>query len=99
MKSEKDLMEQNPKPGTNETSGGNDNFNYLFKQAPVAVCILSGPEYRVEMVNDSMLEFLGRTTDVIGHPLEASLTEARKQGLIDLLEKVRQTQQPFYISK
>ena len=99
MKSEKDLVEQNLVPGTTKSSSGNENFNYLFMQAPVAVCLLSGPQYKVEMVNDSMLEFLGRSTDVIGKPLESSLTEAKKQGLIDLLEKVRETQQPLYVSK
>ncbi len=32
----------------------------LFMQAPVAICIVSGPENRVELANDEMLSVLGR---------------------------------------
>jgi signal transduction histidine kinase len=91
-------MEKKPSPGSIEMGTGIEDFNRLFAQAPVAVCIVSGPDYKVEMVNDSMLEILGRTRDVIGNPIEKSLTEARKQGLIALLDTVRQTNQPLYVS-
>src|SRR5688500_82520 len=33
----------------------------LFKQAPIAICIVKGPEYIVELANEGMLQFLGRT--------------------------------------
>ena len=89
-------MEKNLAPGSMEMGTGNE-FYRLFMQAPVAVCILRGPDYKVEMANDSMLQFLGRTTDVIGKPVESSMTEARKQGLIALLDTVRQTNQPLYV--
>lgn len=72
------------------------NLNHLFMQAPVAICIVSGPDYRFELVNERMLEFLGRSPDIVGMPIEQTLTEARKQGLIAILDTVRKTRQPYY---
>ena len=74
------------------------SLNHLFMQAPVAVCIVSGPDYKVELVNERMLQFLGRTSDIVGHPIEQTLTEAKKQGLISILDTVSQTKQPHYVS-
>ena len=69
---------------------------HLFMQAPVAICIVSGPQYIVELVNERMLQFLGRTIAIVGHPLQQTLTEAREQGLVNILERVRTTGEPFY---
>jgi PAS domain S-box-containing protein len=72
------------------------SLNHLFMQAPVAVCIVSGTDYKIELVNERMLKFLGRTPDIVGHPIGQTLTEAKKQGLISILDTVRQTKQPYY---
>lgn len=67
-------------------------------QAPVAVCIVSGADYKIELVNERMLQFLGRKADIIGQPIEQTLTEAKKQGLISILDTVRTTGRPYYVS-
>jgi len=72
------------------------SLNHLFMQAPVAICIVSGPDYKVELVNERMLEFLGRTSEIVGMPIEQTLTEARKQGLVAIFDTVRKTKQPYY---
>jgi PAS domain S-box-containing protein len=74
------------------------NLNELFMQAPVAICIVSGADYKVELVNERMLQFLGRTPEITGHPISKTLTEAAQQGLIAILDTVRKTKQPYYIS-
>ena len=74
------------------------DLEQLFSQAPVAICIVSGPDYQVEVVNERMLEFLGRTKDIIGKPLGTSLTEIKQQGLLTILERVQQTGQSAYLS-
>lgn len=74
------------------------DLTQLFMQAPVAICIVSGPTYKVELVNEQMLQFLGRTPDIIGMPLQQTLTEAREQGLLAILEKVRSTGESFYVN-
>lgn len=74
------------------------NFN-LFLQAPVAVCIVNGPDYIVELANESMLQFIGRTREILKKPLIESLPEAEKQGLIKILDNIRVTSQPISISE
>jgi PAS domain S-box-containing protein len=73
------------------------NFN-LFMQAPVAVCIVHGNDYVVELANESMLLFLGRTKDIIGKRIIESLPEAGIQGLISILDNVRIKGEPYYVS-
>jgi PAS domain S-box-containing protein len=74
------------------------SLNHLFMQAPVAICIVSGGNYKIELVNERMLEFLGRAPGIIGLPIEQTLTEAKKQGLIAILDHVSKTGQPYYAS-
>ncbi len=71
---------------------------HLLTQAPVAICIVSGPHYIVELVNERMLQFLGRTDAILGKPLGETLTEVKEQGLLSILEQVRTTGEPFYIN-
>ncbi|WP_162944803.1 PAS domain S-box protein [Flavisolibacter nicotianae] len=68
----------------------------LFMQAPVAVCIVNGPSYIVELVNEQMLQFLGRTPAMIGKPIVESLPEAKVQGLLAILEKVRSSGKGYH---
>ena len=75
-----------------------DKAYQLFMNAPVAVCIVKGSQYIVELINDGMLQLLGRTKKVINRPLIESLTEADLQGLIKILDVVRITGQPYQIS-
>src|SRR3954453_12634439 len=67
-------------------------------EAPVAICMVKGPGYIVELANDGMLQFLGRTSAMINKPLIDSLPEARLQGLIAILDNVRKTGQSFSFS-
>jgi PAS domain S-box-containing protein len=68
----------------------------LFMQAPVAVCIVTGPDYIVELVNEQMLQLLGRTPEMAGRPIVESLPEAKQQGLMAILEKVRSSGESYH---
>lgn len=76
----------------------------LFMQAPVAICILRGENFVVEMANESILELWGRPAEVmLNKPLLEGLPEAGEQGYGKLLEKVYKTgnhhideEAPFY---
>ncbi|MGZ3910827.1 MAG: PAS domain-containing sensor histidine kinase [Flavisolibacter sp.] len=70
---------------------GIEKAYHLFMKAPVAVCIVKGPDYIVEFANDQMLQLLGRTPEIIAKPIWESLPEARAQGLITILDHVRNT--------
>ncbi|HEY0059336.1 MAG TPA: PAS domain-containing protein, partial [Flavisolibacter sp.] len=63
----------------------------LLQQAPVAVCIVTGPDYRFELANEGMLRFLGRTSAILGQTLGEALPEAEVQGLKSILDEVRRT--------
>ncbi|RIV21151.1 PAS domain-containing sensor histidine kinase [Fibrisoma montanum] len=72
----------------------------LLMQAPVAIAIFRGPEYRIELANDAHLKIWGRTADeVIGKPLFDALPEAKGQGYEELLANVMTTGEPFYANE
>lgn len=74
------------------------NLRHLLMQAPVAICLVKGADFIVEVANERMLHFLGRAAEIIGEPIVEALPEAKMQGLVEILEKVRQTGEPYYIS-
>jgi PAS domain S-box-containing protein len=71
----------------------------LFMQAPVAICILQGTEYIIELANDPVLELWGKDSSIIGKPILQALPEIKGQGFIELLDKVRITGQPYHANE
>ena len=69
-----------------------EQLKNLFLQAPVALGILRGPQYIVEVANEKMLEIWGKSqAEVINKPVFEGLPEARNQGFEYLLETVYTT--------
>lgn len=68
----------------------------LFMNAPVIIGILKGDDYVIELANEGLLEVWGRGHEVIGQPLLKAIPELQAQGLIALLDQVRETGEPFY---
>lgn len=68
----------------------------LFHQAPVAISILKGPQYHVEMANEKMLALWGKNlNDVHNKPLFEGIPEAAEQGYEQLLHDVYHTGKAF----
>lgn len=64
----------------------------LFIQAPVAMSILAGPDFTIEMVNEQMLNFLDKTWDEVKHkPAFEAMPDTRNQGFEQLLQNVYAT--------
>lgn len=64
----------------------------IFSQAPVAIAIFRGPSFIIELANEKVLEYWGRTFDqVINKPLFEALPEAAGQGFEELLTRVLNT--------
>ncbi len=64
-------------------------LNNLFMQAPVAICILRGENYIVEVANKMMQEFWGRTQiEVLNKPVFEALPEVKEQVFKELLDTV-----------
>lgn len=75
------------------------NLRNMIIQAPVAICILKGPEYTVDIANDRMLEVWGTDTLVIGKPIFEALPEIAGQGFKELLHGVYTTGTQFTASE
>src|SRR5690606_20624939 len=72
------------------------NLRNVILQAPVAMCILRGPEHVVEIANDRMYEIWGKTPeDMLGKSLFEGLPEAKGQGIERLLDDVYKTGKTF----
>lgn len=72
------------------------NFRNLILQAPVAMCLLLGPDHTVEVANDSMITLWGKEKkEVMNRPIFEGLPDAREQGLEELLDNVFRTGETF----
>ncbi len=72
------------------------NLRNIILQAPVAMCILRGSQFVVEIANKKMFEVWGKNeVDVLLKPLFDGLPEAKDQGFEQLLTKVYTTGETF----
>jgi PAS domain S-box-containing protein len=63
-------------------------FRSLIEQAPVATCLLVGPDRRIEVANEIMLQYWGKDESVLGKPLLDGLPELIDQPFPKLLDEV-----------
>ena len=65
------------------------NLRNLIEYAPVAMCILKGPSYIVEIANKKMMDLWGKKTEqVLNTPIFTGLPESQFQGVEELLKNV-----------
>src|SRR5690606_38607536 len=72
--------------------------DYLLKkvieESPIRKALLTGPDHRIEMVNDVILEGWQKTREeVIGKPIKEVLPEMTDQPYFDMLDQVFRTGQ------
>jgi len=76
------------------------NLKNMIAQAPVAMCILSGPDHVITVANKLIVELWGKpATDVMNKPVFEALPDARGQGLEAVMKKVYETGETFYASE
>jgi PAS domain S-box-containing protein len=71
----------------------------LLMQAPVAICLLSVPDYTIELVNSPMLKIWDREQDIVGKRLTEVFTEVHQQGFARMLEHVVSTGEVFRVKE
>lgn len=72
------------------------NLRLMILLAPVAIGILRGTDYKVEIANKRTLELWGRNEEeVIGKPLLEAMPELQDQGIKKLLDDVYKTGNRF----
>lgn len=68
------------------------NFRSIILQAPVAMCLLLGPDHVIEIANSMMIKLWGKQEEkVMKKPVFEALPDAREQGLEELLDHVYKT--------
>jgi PAS domain S-box-containing protein len=72
-----------------------DRMQDMFRQAPGAVAILSGPDHVFEIANEAYYALIGQRRDVIGKTMAEALPEVVEQGFVDLMDTVFRTGEPF----
>jgi len=65
----------------------------VFKQAPVAVALLRGPDFVFEIANPEYRKLAGNRP-LVGKPFLEALPELTGQGIFELLDGVRRSGQP-----
>lgn len=73
-----------------------ERFENLVMNAPIAICILTGKDYTVELANDFYLKLVDKGNAFIGKPLFQSLPELATQGIKELLDNVLQNGKSFH---
>ena len=66
----------------------------LVEEAPAFICVLSGPNHVVELINAKFYELGGRH-DVVGHTAIEAAPELESQGYLRILDQVYQTGETF----
>jgi PAS domain S-box-containing protein len=75
---------------------GSDSWKQIYEQAPVAIGIYLGPQYRIEFANTRMCEIWDKAyEEVKDKPLFDALPEVQEQGFEEILSRVYQTGEDF----
>jgi PAS domain S-box-containing protein len=84
------------KRATEALKESNKRYINNIMQAPVAMCILRGNNFVVEIANEQMLQLWGKQAEqVMYKPIFEGLPEAKNQDLEPLLENVYNTGEKF----
>ncbi|WP_299393304.1 PAS domain S-box protein [uncultured Gelidibacter sp.] len=76
------------------------NLRLMILQAPVAIAIIRGDDYKVEIANKLALNLWGRTEQqVLDTPLFEAMPELESQGIRDFLDDVSKTGKRFETSE
>lgn len=70
-------------------------FQKLVMRSPVAMCILKGNEFTVELANDYFLQLFDKSKAIVDKPLFYSFPELIEQGIGQLIREVMQTSTPY----
>ena len=74
-----------------------NNLRLMILQAPIAIAIFRGTDYKVEIANKLALELWNKTEDqVLDIPLFESMPELLTQGIKEFLDEVRTTGKRFF---
>ena len=71
-----------------------ERMRAIFRDAPVGIAIMTGPELRFEFANPRYVAMVGGR-QVVGRSFREAFPELEGQGAIELVERVYRTGEPF----
>ena len=71
-----------------------ERMQQLFEQAPGFICVLRGPDHVFELANAAYHQLIGHRR-IVGYPLAEVLPEVVSQGIMEKLDRVLATGEPF----
>ena len=71
-----------------------ERLRRLFDQAPSFIAVVRGPEHVFELANEAYLQLVGHR-DLIGKTVIEAVPEVKGQGLVELLDRVYASGEPF----
>ena len=74
--------------GRKALADSEQRFSLMIEQSPLAMCLFTGMNMNIEIVNDAMLGYWKRDRSVIGLELNTALPELQSQSFLQLLQKV-----------
>ncbi|UTN04056.1 PAS domain-containing protein [Flavobacterium bizetiae] len=91
------VIETTEKKKVNEAlKESNAQFMNNIMQAPVAMCVMRGKDYIVEIANEQMIQLWGvEAKEILYKPVFDALPETRNQYLEDVLDNVYNTGEKF----
>src|SRR3954470_6756940 len=77
-----------------ERIGEAERLRQLFDRSPGFMAVVRGPDHVFEMANAAYQKLVGRR-DLIGKPVREAVPEIEGQGLVELLDQVYRSGEPF----
>ena len=71
-------------------------ISLMIEQSPVAICLFTGTNMKIEIANDMMIGYWGKNKSVIGQPMEEAVPELKGQPFMEILEQVYRTGETYY---
>jgi len=92
-----DQLEERVAYRTKELLISEAKFRALIEHSPIAMQVFRGENMVFEIVNEAMLQFLGKTAGIIGLPLFDGVPEIVGQPIVEQLYRVYHTGEPLEI--
>ena len=77
-----------------ERVGEAERLRQLFERSPGFMAVVRGPDHVFEMANESYRKLVGKR-GLIGKPVREAVPEVDGQGLVELLDEVYRSGEPF----
>ncbi|PBJ10150.1 PAS domain S-box protein [Flavobacterium sp. ACN6] len=71
-------------------------ISLMIEQSPVAICLFTGSNMKIEIANDIMIGYWGKDKSVIGQPMEVGVPELKGQPFLDMLQEVYRSGETYY---